>query len=75
MFKKSVKISAEIEEFEPFIYLFEKPLEEYNEKAIDIGDNEAILMELSMMIVRGVDDKGLPTGYRSVGDEIVNDKA
>ncbi len=42
---------------------------------MDSGDNEAILMELWMMIVRGIDDRGLPTGYRSVGDEIMNDKA
>ena len=70
-----MKISAEIEEFEPFIYLLEKPLEEYNEKSVDSGDNKAILIELSMMIVRGIDDRGLLTGYRSVGDEIVNDEA
>ena len=32
-------------------------------------------MELSMLIVTGVDDGGLPTGYRFVGDRIVHDEA
>lgn len=32
-------------------------------------------MELSTFIVTGADDGSLPTGYKSVGDVIVNDGA
>lgn len=32
-------------------------------------------MELSTLIVTGLDDGSLPTGYKSVGDVIVNDGA
>ena len=32
-------------------------------------------MELSTLIVTGVDDGSLPTGYKSVGDGIVYDEA
>ena len=74
-FKKSAEFRAEIEGSEPLITPLEIPLEEDNEEAVDGGDDEDVPMELSTLIVTGVDDGGLPTSYKSVGDGIVYDEA
>lgn len=46
-------------------------LEHVNNEAVDGGDNVDVSVELSMLVVTRVDNGGLPTGYRSIGDWIV----
>ncbi len=74
-FKKSAEFWAKIEESEPFITPLEIPLEEDDEEAVDGRNDEDVPMELSTLIVTGVDDRSLPTGYKSVGEKIVYDEA
>ncbi len=74
-FKKSTEFRAEIEGSKLIITPLEIPLEEDNEEVVDGGDDEDIPMELSMLIVTGVDDRGLPTGYKYLRDGIVYDEA
>ncbi len=74
-FKKSAKFRAEIERSEPFITPLEIPLEKDNEETVDAEDDEDVPMKLSTLIVTGVDDGSLPTGYKSVRDRIGYDEA
>lgn len=43
-------------------------LKHVNEEAVDGGEDVDVPMELSMLVVTRVDNWGLPTGYRSIGD-------
>ena len=74
-FKKSADFRAEIEGSEPLVTLPKILLEEDNEEAVDGKDDEDVSMELSTLIVTRVDDGGLSTGYKSVGDGIVYDES
>ena len=42
---------------------------------MDGEDDEDVPVELSTLIVTGVDGGDLPTGHKTVGDGIVNDEA
>ncbi len=66
LFKKSSQLSAEIEPPEPFINPLKIPLEEDNEEAVERGDNKAVPIELSTLIVTKIDGGGLPAGYKFV---------
>ncbi len=50
-------------------------LEENNEEAVDGRDDEDVPIELSTLIVTGVDDMGLLTGYKSVKNGMIYDEA
>lgn len=67
-FKKSAEFQAEVGGSGPLITSPEIHREEDNEEAADGGDAEDVPMEISTLIVTGVDDGSLPTGYKSVGD-------
>ncbi len=74
-FKKSAEFRAEIEGSKLLITPLEIPLEEDNEEAVDGEDDKDVPIELSMLIVTGIDDRGLPTSYKSVKDGIVYNEA
>lgn len=65
----------EIEGSEPLIALSDIHLKENNEEAVDGENDESVLVELSTWNVVGVDSWGLQTGYKSVRDGLVYDKA
>lgn len=70
---KSAEFWAEIEESGLFITLSNfKNLEEDNEEAMDVEDDEDVLVKLFILNVTGVNDGDLLT---TSGDEIVTDEA
>ena len=74
-FKKSTEFRAEIERSEPLINPLEILPKENNEEAIDERDDEDVSIERSTLIMKDVDNRGLPIGNKSVGDRIVYDEA
>ena len=72
MAQKSAGFRAEIEESEALQALFDLHLEKENdEEAVGREYDEDVPVELSTLVVTGVDKLDLPTGYKSVGDRIV----
>ena len=74
-FKKPAEFWLEIEESEPFITLPNMYLEEDDEKMFNGEDDEDVSIELSTLIMTGVDKGSLPTSYKFLGNGIVYDKA
>lgn len=45
-----------------------------NREAVNRKDDEDVPMELSILIVIKIDNGGLPTSYKFIGDGIIYDK-
>ena len=60
---------------EPLFTSSDLQLKENNEEAVDGGNDEDVPVEFSMLIVIGVNYRGLLTDQKSVGDRLVYDEA